>query len=263
VVIGFGLVIAFAAAARSTWSPCGLSMLSQITPLAEAGRGQRFSRTAAWFILGATVGGLTLGGAMAVGAAGFAASGLGSTAAGAVLSVGALAAAAVDARVFGNGGPFLCRQVNDAWLSQYRPWVYGGGFGWQIGVGVTTYVMTAAVPLLIVVGVLTASPEAALGLGVAFGFLRGCAVLLGARIRTPNALYAAHRHVDALTQPVRAAVIAVLLGVAAAAAWIATYPLVAVVISAGAVALAARLRPSRRVAPRDRLAAPTLPTGSR
>ena len=29
------------AAARSTWSPCGLSMLSSITPLAEQGRGHR------------------------------------------------------------------------------------------------------------------------------------------------------------------------------------------------------------------------------
>ena len=47
IIIGFGIVIALAAAARSTWSPCGLSMLSQITPMAEAGRGHKFARTAA------------------------------------------------------------------------------------------------------------------------------------------------------------------------------------------------------------------------
>ena len=36
-------------------------MLSQITPIAEASRGQKFGRTATWFILGAVVGGATLG----------------------------------------------------------------------------------------------------------------------------------------------------------------------------------------------------------
>ena len=54
-------VTAVAAAARSTWSPCGLSMLSTITPLAEASRGRRFRSTAAWFVVGALVGGATLG----------------------------------------------------------------------------------------------------------------------------------------------------------------------------------------------------------
>ena len=54
VIFTFGIAVALAAAARSTWSPCGLSMLSQITPVAEAGRNQRFSRTAGWFIAGAT-----------------------------------------------------------------------------------------------------------------------------------------------------------------------------------------------------------------
>jgi len=260
-LIGFGLVIALAAAARSTWSPCGLSMLSQITPLAEAGRGRRFSRAAAWFILGATLGGLTLGLAMALGAAGVAASGLGSAAAIALVSLGALAAAAIDARVFGFRPPFLRRQVNEAWLSQYRPWVYGGGFGWQIGVGVTTYVMTAAVPLLIVVGALTGSARAALGLGVMFGFLRGGVVLLGARIRTPDALYAAHRRFDALTQLGRVAVIAVLLAIAAVAAWIATPPIVAIAISAAAVALAARSSRGEKSG-RPELHRP-LPAGSR
>src|SRR4029078_6659887 len=65
VIFTFGIAVALAAAARSTWSPCGLSMLSQITPGAEAGRSQPFSRTARWFIAGATLGGLMLGGAIA------------------------------------------------------------------------------------------------------------------------------------------------------------------------------------------------------
>src|SRR5688572_32921801 len=56
-----GSVVAGAAAIRSTWSPCGLSMLSTITPIGEAGRRHRYGSTAAWFILGATLGGATLG----------------------------------------------------------------------------------------------------------------------------------------------------------------------------------------------------------
>ncbi len=46
------VVVAVAAAGRSTWSPCGLSMLSTITPLGERARGHRWGATAAWFVAG-------------------------------------------------------------------------------------------------------------------------------------------------------------------------------------------------------------------
>jgi hypothetical protein len=238
-----GAVLALAAAARSTWSPCGLSMLSQLTPLGEAGRNQKYARSAAWFVAGAITGGLTLGGVMALGAALVGAIGLSSTTAVAITAVGALAAGAIDARIFGSGPPWLCRQVNEAWLSQFRSWVYASGFGWQIGAGVTTYVMTAAVPLVIVVGALSGSPAIALALGGMFGFLRGLAVFLGAHIRTPDALYAAHRRFDAWTVPVRDAVVAVLLGVAVVAAWLVAAPAFALLVTGGAVAVIARSKP--------------------
>jgi hypothetical protein len=243
-LIVLAVVVACAAAARSTWSPCGLSMLSQLTPLAEAGRGNRFARSAGWFIAGATLGGLTLGLVMAIGAALVGALGVTTAAALAVTPVLALAAAAIDAGVFGGGPPWLRRQVDEAWLSQYRPWVYAGGFGWQIGAGVTTYVMTAAVPLLILMGALTGNPTAAFVLGGLFGLARGCAVLLGARIRTSAALFAAHRQFDAWTAPVRDAVIVVQLAVAVAAACAGLPFLLAVVICGTAVAVATQLNPS-------------------
>ncbi len=248
-----GAVIALAAAARSTWSPCGLSMLSQLTPLAEAGRGQRYARTAGWFVAGATLGGLTLGGIMALLAAAVGATGVATPTAVAIAAIGALAAAAIDGRVLGFGPPWLCRQVNEAWLSQFRPWVYAGGFGWQIGAGATTYVMTAAVPLLIAIGALSGSPGAALALGTGFGVLRGCAVLLGRSIRSPEALYAAHRRFDAWTVPVRDAVIVVELVVAVAAAWMMAPVALAGVVSATAVAIAIQLTPSRRIATSTRM----------
>ncbi len=58
-------VVAVVAAARSTWSPCGVSMLATVTPLAERARGHRYRSTATWFVAGGTVGGATLGLVMA------------------------------------------------------------------------------------------------------------------------------------------------------------------------------------------------------
>src|SRR3546814_11396773 len=75
--------------------------------------------------------------------------------------------------------PSHIRQVNERWLEQYRPWVYGGGFGWQIGVGLATYVTTAAVYLMVALAALTASPLLAFAVVTGFGFVRGLAVLLG------------------------------------------------------------------------------------
>jgi hypothetical protein len=194
-------------------------MLSQITPIAEAGRRQRFGRTACWFIGGAVVGGLTLGGFAAGLAALVAASDLAQSAALGVVAGCALVGAAVDARILGFGPPFFRRQVNEYWLSTYRAWLYGSGFGWQIGVGFATYIMTAAVPLIIVLAALTASPWAALGVGAVFGLARGLAVLLGAPVRTLPALHSFHRRFDAAGEPVRQLVIAVQLAVATGAIW--------------------------------------------
>ena len=239
-VVAFALVIALAAAVRSTWSPCGWSMLSQITPVAEAGRQQRFARTAAWFILGSVLGGLTLGVAIALGAAAVSVAGLGSHAALVLVVAFAVVSAAVDARVLGFAPPFLRRQVNEDWLSNYRSWVYGGGFGWQIGAGVTTYVMTEAVPLMIVLGVISARPWAGLLIGGVFGLVRGLAVLLGAPIRTFPALLEFHRGFERWAEPVRQIVIGVQVAVAAIAAWIVAPALVAAAITGGAVLFFAR-----------------------
>jgi hypothetical protein len=239
VILAIGLVLACAAALRSTWSPCGLSMLSQITPIAEAARGNRFGRTAAWFVAGGLAGGVTLGAAMAVGAAVARAAGVTTATALLVIAAAALVTAALDARVFRLAPPFLHRQVNEDWLANYRPWVYAGGFGWQIGVGVTTYIMTAAVFLLVGVGVLSASPATAVAIGAGFGLLRGLAVLLGAALRTATALQAFHRRFDAWAEPVRIAVIAVQLVVAVVAALVAFGAAAAVLVAAVSAAIAA------------------------
>ena len=221
-VVVLGLVVALAAAVRSTWSPCGQSMLSQLTPVGEASRGYRYRTTASWFVAGAVVGGAMLGGVMAVLAAAVSSLNVTSTTLLGLAAGVAVLGGAVDSGVLGFSPPFFKRQVNEYWLAKYRAWVYGGGFGWQIGAGVTTYIMTAAVFVTIGLGALSAGPWAALTIGVVFGTARGLAVLLTARLRTTSEIYAMHRRFDALGEPVRRAVIGVQLVVAvvaAGAAW--------------------------------------------
>jgi hypothetical protein len=206
--------VGIAAAIRSTWSPCGQSMLSTITPLGEQGRGNRFGVTATWFVLGATLGGLTLGLGAALLAAIVGLLGISATTALAVGGVLAVLAAAADAHLFGIAVPYHRRQVNEYWLDDYRPWVYGGGFGWQIGVGFATFIMTSAIVLLVALAALTGEPLVALGLGALFGFVRGLGVLPGARLTTPAKLAAFHTRFDARAELGRKLVIGVQLVVA-------------------------------------------------
>lgn len=206
-LIALTVLVAVAVAVRSTWSPCGLSMLSTITPIAEASRGHRFRSTAAWFVVGSIVGGATLGGLMAVLAVGI---GLLNPSPGAVLWIAGIAAlltAASDARVAGLHFPGHDRQVNERWLDQYRSWVYGSGFGWQIGVGLATYIMTAGLYLLILMGALIDQPLVSVGIGVLFGFVRGLAVYLATNLTTRERLLTFHARFESLREPVRQAMI--------------------------------------------------------
>lgn len=239
--------IAMVAALRSTWSPCGVSMLSTITPVTERAKGHRYGTTAAAFAVGAVLGGLCLGlGAAALaGLVGL----VGLTGTQAVATLAALAAvtAAADARLGGFALPGTTRQVNELWFGRYRAWVYASGFGWQIGVGLATFLTTAAVYLTIAAAALTGEPVVALALGTLFGTVRGLVVFAGWRLRDMAALMAFHRRFDALDQPTRWATVAAQLAVGAVLAATVWGPVVAVV-GAGAlgaaVAVAGQRRPS-------------------
>src|SRR3954452_1792580 len=119
-ILVLGVLVAVAAAVRSTWSPCGQSMLSQLTPVGEASRGYRYRTTASWFVVGAIVGGATLGAVMAVLAAAVSAIGATSTALLGIAAGVAVLGAAVDGGVLGFAPPFFKRQVNEYWLTRYR-----------------------------------------------------------------------------------------------------------------------------------------------
>lgn len=247
-VITLASVVAVAAAIRSTWSPCGLSMLSTITPLGEQARRYRWGASAAWFVAGAVLGGATLGAGAAALAAGIGALDLSATTlvgAAAVLTAVTLAS---DLQLGGFRLPSHTRQVNETWLDQFRSWVYAGGFGWQIGVGLATYVTTSAVYLMIALAALTASPLIAFAIVTGFGFVRGLAVLLGKGLTTPQKMMALHRRLDELLPTAQRAVVAVqavVLAVAAGAVW---GPAPAVVLAvAGIVSVVARRpRPAQR-----------------
>ncbi len=236
-LLALALAVASVAAVRGVWSPCGLSMLSSITPMTEAGRGNRFNVTAAWFVVGAVVGGLTLGGVAALGAAALAALEVSLGARLGLAAVIATATAAVDLGAFGIELPIFKRQVNDAWLRRYRSWVYGSGFGWQIGVGVATYIMTAGVLLTVALAVLTSSPLLAVLVGATFGLVRGSAVFVGRTGTTPAALGRIHERLDRAAPTSRAAAAGIQVLAAAVFAALAWHPAAALVPVALAAAL--------------------------
>jgi hypothetical protein len=163
-------------------------MLGSITPLGERGRNRRWGVTVAAYLIGSTGGGLTIGGA--AGAAGRAL-GLGSVPASVRLGVLALVVVvglALDLRAAGLGLPTIHRQVNEDWMVRYRGWVYGLGFGFQLGLGVVTIVTTSTVYATLAAAMLTGSPAAGALIGGIFGIARGVMVFAVAGVRRPDQL---------------------------------------------------------------------------
>src|SRR5262249_16324495 len=145
---------------------------------------------------------------------------------------------AVDAGVFGEVIPIWRRQLNDAWMNRYRGWVYGAGYGWQLGVGVATYIMTAAGFAVPVLGVLSGDPGTALVLRLVVGWGRGCVGRSGPRVDRPAQLGALPRRFADRGPAVRLAVIAVELAVVVAVL-AAQWSLAGVGVALGAVAVLA------------------------
>ena len=162
-------------------------MLASITPLGERGRGNRWGVTFAWFLAASAAAGALWGAAI-----GF----LGSSLVGhisAALRLGVLGAVtalalAADLHVAGLGYPTLKRQVNEAWLTRYRSWVYGAGFGFQLGLGLTTIISTAAVHAAFAAAFLTGSTVGGFAVGTTFGLVRALSLLEVRGVQDPAAL---------------------------------------------------------------------------
>ncbi len=241
VLLVAGFAVAIAAAVRSTWSPCGLSMLSTITPFGERAKAHRYAVTATWFVVGAVLGGLTLGACSAALAVVTNTIVPSATAAGLCALGATLIALCSDTGIAGVRLPVHHRQVNERWLDAYRPWVYGAGFGWQIGAGLVTYITTAAVYLVVVLSAFAGSPAAALAVGGAFGLVRGLAVTLTRGVSSPTALLEFHRRFM-LAAPRADRVVRVTMAAAALALAAATWSAwsVGVLVGVGTAALALR-----------------------
>jgi hypothetical protein len=176
-------------------------MLGSITPLGERSRGRRWGVTVTAFGLAAGAAGAALGAVL--GAAG----GLVAISAGArtgLLGVAVAAAVVVDATP-GLRAPGPRRQVNEAWLHRYRGWVYGAGFGLQLGLGVTTIVSTAAVYATGAAAFLAGSAGAGAAVGAAFGLARAATLFAAGRVDEPGALAVLDRRLETWERPARLA----------------------------------------------------------
>ena len=150
-------------------------MLTSITPLGERSRGQRWAVTATAYALGCVLGGATTG--LVLGSVGALLPALPTLVLAGLVCLSAALADLVRWRLPGGG-----RQVDEDWLARYRGWVYGVGFGYQLGLGVVTVVTSAATYAVLALAVLTQSPAAGLLLGAVFGGVRAVPALLLRRV---------------------------------------------------------------------------------
>jgi hypothetical protein len=192
-------------------------MLASITPLGERSRHQRWPVTVAAHALGGLAGGAAAGALLGgLGALVHSASAAALTALGALLLAGVL----LDLRVGPLRLPSHRRQVDERWLRRYRGWVYGAGFGAQLGTGAATVVTSSAVYATLAACLLAPSPAWGCAIGAAFGLSRGGTPLAAARVADPERLLRLHRLL-ARHEPTAAATtvaLQALLGIAALAA---------------------------------------------
>jgi hypothetical protein len=189
-------------------------MLSSISPLGERARNSRWWLTTTAYLLGSLAGGLAMGGLAAL---------LGSAVADSVRTsrwtLVVVAVLLLVGLVFDLRGPQSLpswrRQVDVDWLTRYRGWVYGGGFGVQLGFGLVTIITSATTYAVVLLAALTGHLGAGLAVGATFGVVRALPSLLLARVDDRDSLHRVFLRVEQWTNP--AAVIAkVALGGAAA-----------------------------------------------
>lgn len=159
-------------------------MLSSISPVGESARGQRWSSTVTAYAVSSLLGG-ALTGWLTAGLGSLLLGAVGAPARVALLGVVALAGIGADAT---GRTPSLHRQVDERWLTTYRGWVYGAGFGFQLGVGVMTIMPSSIVLVLWSGTLLAADPSAGLAAGAVFGLGRAMPVVWAGRLRTVAAL---------------------------------------------------------------------------
>ena len=102
------------------------------------------------------------------------------------------------------------RQVNEDWMARYRGWVYGAGFGLQLGLGVVTIVTTASVYVTVGIELLSRSAVSGALVGAAFGLARSLPILALARADRADRLRSVHLRVQRLAPFARWTTVSVL-----------------------------------------------------
>lgn len=173
-------------------------MLASISPVGEASRRQRWPITVSAYLVMSTVAGVLWGGAL--GGLG-ALLGTGSWGRWSLLTLAAacLVGAALDTSLAPASVPSWRRQVDERWLTSYRGWVYGAGFGFQLGLGVVTIITSALTYVALFAALLTGDALQGALIGATFGLMRSVPLLLTGRVRTPQHLQRFHRRLDAAT----------------------------------------------------------------
>lgn len=172
-------------------------MLSSIHPLGERSRGNSFNLTASAFVIGSIIGGALVG--LILGAGGwmlrvaFTAAGSSIDQSTSLLAVAVVGVVALGYEASGRSIPSVHRQVNEDWLAEFRGWVYGIGFGFQLGAGITTFITAAAILVWLAAMVLAGSLNSAVLIGATFGLARGLSILPARAIDSPEQLVQFHR----------------------------------------------------------------------
>jgi hypothetical protein len=161
-------------------------MLASITPLGERARGSRWTVSVTAFLIASSLGGASLGGAVGLLGKFLRVSTLSWSATAWTAAALTIVALAFDSHWFQLRLPTTKRQVNEQWLDHFRGWVYGAGFGLQLGLGAVTVVTTAATYLCFALGFLSASGFTGMIMGATFGATRGATVFAVAGVRRPD-----------------------------------------------------------------------------
>jgi hypothetical protein len=173
-------------------------MLASINPLGERMRNHRWGASFAWYVAGSVLGGLTMGVLFgALGALLFAAFDPSASVVGLLVLGFGILGVAFETHLFGLRLPTIIRQVDENWLGRYRSWVYAGGFGYQLGLGVVTVVTSAAVYLTWILCTLSGTVWGGVVIGVAFGLVRALPMLVVAKVDSPTKLRERLRAFDA------------------------------------------------------------------
>jgi hypothetical protein len=170
-------------------------MLSSISPLGERARNSRWWVTTTAYLMGSLAGGLALGGLAALAGHALPIAVRTSRWSLAVVALLCFAGLALDLRGTASV-PSWRRQVDERWLTAYRGWVYGVGFGAQLGFGLVTIITSTSTYAVVLLAALSGQLGAGLAIGGSFGLVRALPAVLMVRVHDREGLHAVFDRIE-------------------------------------------------------------------